>query len=104
MNTTVICESEMHMLPSEGNIITFAYFHPECFTFPTPYIEALARRDMAHYVEWPYGVWPNRHWNRSEKTIHIVPLNRIALPEWGRTACSSCWGDLYSEKTQEQTA
>jgi hypothetical protein len=95
----VICESEMHALPSEGNIMTFSYYHEKCFTFPTPYIEALARHDMAHYVEWP-----NR-WNRSEKTIHITPLDRISKStQWGRAFCSECWEFLHLEKVEESIA
>ena len=84
---TVICQSEAHGLPSEGDIMTFSYYHEKCFTFPTPYIEALARHGTVLYVEWPYGICGHR----SEKTIHITSLGRIAqLPEWGRVACSSC--------------
>lgn len=93
---TVVCASEMHGLPSEGNIITFSYYHEKCFTFPTSYIEALARHSMALYVEWPYG-------HRSEKTIHVVPLNRIMQSaQWGRAACSECWEFLHPEKTSKE--
>ena|SRR2546430_7560459 len=105
MSDTVICMSEMHMLPSEGNIMTFEYYHPECFTFPTRYIEALARHDMALYVEWPYEVraeYPYGH--RSEKTIHFVPLNRMSKsPPWGRVACSSCEEFLHPVTAREDT-
>ena len=95
MGETVICESEMHGLPSQGNIITFSYYHPECFTFPNRYIEALAWHGAALYVEWPYGVradYPYGH--RSEKTIRISPLEKIAKP----TPCHYCWKHLHPTK------
>jgi hypothetical protein len=97
----------MHALPSEGNIITFAYYHPECFTFPTPYIEALARLGKrALYVEWPRGVraqYPYGH--RSEKTIRIVPLEKIGrIPQWGRVCCEECWEFLHPEKVEEKAS
>lgn len=98
MSDTIICTSEMHALPSEGNILTFSYYHEKCFTFPTPYIEALARHDMASYVEWPYGM---HHGHRSEKTIHIMPLSRISKStQWGRAYCPECGEFLHSERIE----
>jgi hypothetical protein len=104
MSETIICQSECHGLPSEGEIMTFSYYHEKCFTFPAPYIEALARHDMAQYVEWPNGVWPNSCWGRSEKTIHVTPLSRISKStQWGRVRCSECWEPLHPDKTELPT-